>query len=344
MHTESSNPVNLILEAYELETTELTPTHRKDLRTYPPDVFVKLPETKWSNLDWKQVGLPYSIRTYSTHRSAWEERHGRKMPDLLQWKTYNKNLHELYHTSLVNRKMEVRKKLLSNLKHFKVEQADASLQSAIRLRIWDYLHRKEDAMWDPRGKRAFLDGLDIKHPRILHLGAGDGYDAMILISLYGGEAQLVDFDDFCMTDRFGKFPTDYPFIARDPKTNYWNVFNKDDFNIEYKVEDIHKLTFSKEFDIVISSGLIEHFPDKYKPLIFHLHRQFLKPGGHIIFTASRNYARLRAFYHLMSEKLNYMYRELMSAPQLGLYAHQNGFKILRCGYIKAHNLVVAKEK
>jgi hypothetical protein len=74
--------------------------------------------------------------------------------------------------------------------------------------------RVQDAVWDPPGKRALFQGLDLKRPEILYLGAADGYEAMQLLATYpGGHAVLVDYDDFCRTDRFGKFPEAYPFLG-----------------------------------------------------------------------------------------------------------------------------------
>ncbi len=343
MRSETYNPVDMILQAYELDTTRMPLVNSHELQTQPPDVCIKLPETNWSSLDWKQTGKPYRIQSVAAERVLWEKKKGRKMPELMQWKRYNTNLHELLNSQPASRRMEVRKSLLANLKKFRLDQADEAVQNAIKLKIWNYLHRKEDALWDPRGKRTFFSGLKVKKPRILLLGAADGYDAMVMLSMYGGQAQLVDYDDFCKTDRFGKFPDAYPFLSRAPQTQHWHVHNKKDFDIEYVVKDIHKLNYGKEFDIVMSAGLIEHYPDKYKPLVFHLHRQFLKPDGYAILTASRNYAKLRTFYHLMNDRLNFTYRELMTAPQLGLLTHQNGFRIMRCGYVKAHNIVIAKE-
>jgi hypothetical protein len=42
--------------------------------------------------------------------------------------------------------------------------------------------------------------------------------------------------------------------------------------------------------------------------------------------------------------MNFGYRELMTPQQLGLYVYENGFDILRAGYIKAHNGVIAKAR
>jgi len=44
----------------------------------------------------------------------------------------------------------------------------------------------------------------------------------------------------------------------------------------------------------------------------------------------------------MSDYMNYGYRELMDIQQMGLYAWEHGFDILRAGYIKAHNGLICK--
>ena len=79
-----------------------------------------------------------------------------------------------------------------------------------------------------------------------------------------------------------------------------------------------------------------------EPLAFEWHRQFLKPGGYAVITTPRRQLRSKAFYIAMGEIMNYGYRELMDTRQMGLYAYENGFDILRAGYIKAHNGLVAK--
>ena len=68
----------------------------------------------------------------------------------------------------------------------------------------------------------------------------------------------------------------------------------------------------------------------------------MKPGGYVIVTTPRDQARSRAWYWVMSDLLNYGYRELMTVGQMGLYARENGFDILRAGVIKAHNGIICK--
>jgi 2-polyprenyl-3-methyl-5-hydroxy-6-metoxy-1,4-benzoquinol methylase len=108
-------------------------------------------------------------------------------------------------------------------------------------------------------------------------------------------------------------------------------------SIDYEVADIRDLTYGREFDLVVSVGLIEHFPDEYKPVAFDFHRRFVKPGGYVIMTTPRDQLRSRAYYSIMSDRLNFGYRELMDVWQMGRYAHENGLDILRAGVIKAHN-------
>ena len=88
-------------------------------------------------------------------------------------------------------------------------------------------------------------------------------------------------------------------------------------DIEFEVEDIRNLKYGREFDIVVSIGLIEHFPDEHKGLAFEFHRRFVKPGGYVIITTPRDQLRSRAWYHVMADELNYGYRELMDVRSDG---------------------------
>jgi hypothetical protein len=212
-----------------------------------------------------------------------------------------------------------------------------------RLAIWNKIHRVEDAVWDPRGKRALFQGLDVKRPKILFLGSAEGYEAMQLMAMYpGGHAVLVDYDDFCRDVRFGEFPAAYPFLGTDPSTGHKRVWYRDQMSIDFEVRDIRDLDYGPEFDVVLSVGLIEHFPDEYKPLALDFHRRFVKPGGWVVMTTPRNQLRSRAYYNIMSDRLNFGYRELMDVWQMGLYATENGFDIRRAGVIKAHNGLLCK--
>ena len=334
---------NLFLETYELETTEITQTYRTELRTSPPDVFKTEDTSNWRALRWEQIGKPLNITNVASNKKRWEEKNGGEMPEIIQWRHYNRILHELFNSDMSEIRKVTRKKFLSKLKGFRLKEADDNLQKMIHLKLWYNIHHKDDAIWDPRGKRAMFENLEVDKPRILVLGAADGYDGMLLASLYpGSEVVMVDFDDFCLTDRFGKFPDEYPFIAKHPKTGYWNVFHKSDFKIYFEVNDIFNLKYGRSFDIILSSGLLEHFPDKYKPLIFHIHRQFLKSNGYAILTSMRNNLKMRTFFNLIGDLLNYSYHELMDLKQLGLYATENGFKVIRASYIKGHNSIIAQ--
>jgi len=328
-----------------LGQTGTTPYYRYDTRTTPPDVFEDVSTTHWSDLTWGDLGRPYLVDNYSSHRRRWENERGEEMPVEVQWEHFNRRFHALFMEDPDASTVRARRDLMEHLKEADLHGAMEVVQGLMQTKIWNYVHRVQDAVWDPRGKRALFEGLDVEKPNVLFLGAADGYEAMQLLAMYpGGHAVLVDYDEFCRTDRFGAFPEAYPFLGDDPTTGSTTVYHREDFDIDFVVRDIRDLDYGKEFDIVLSVGLIEHFPDEYKPLVFDFHRRFLKPGGYAIMTTPRRQLRSKLFYVAMGNLMNYGYRELMDARQLGLYAYENGFDILRAGYIKAHNGLIAQAR
>lgn len=329
----------------ELERMVRRATHLEDLRTGPPDVFVDVSDTDWSMLRWGELGRPTLVLNYSRRRREWEAERGEAMPVPVQWEHFNRSFHALFSSDVPARLDAARRRLAGRLLRLDLPAVRETVRELFQLAVWNYVQRVEDAVWDPRGKRALFEGLDVKRPKVLFLGAADGYEAMQLLAQYpGGHAVLVDYDEFCRTERFGKFPRTYPFLGRNPRTGGWAVHRPDDLSIDFHVSDIRDLDFGAEFDIVLSVGLVEHFPDEHKPLVMEWHRKFLKPGGYAIMTTPRRQWRSRAFYLAMGEIMNYGYRELMDERQLGLYAYEGGFEVLRCGYIKAHNGVIARPR
>lgn len=331
--------------AVPLERFERLSAYVVDTRTTPPDLFVDESATDWRRLTWKELGRPYEVRNTSKHRRRWEGEQGREMPVPVQWEHFNRRFHELFSTDVPARQAELRERLGAGARALDLHELGETLRELAQLRIWNKVHRVEDAVWDPRGKRALFEGLGVKRPKILFLGAADGYEGMQLAALYpGAHVVMVDYDDFCRTERFGNFPGAYPFLGKDPATGGWKVYRREDFDVDFVVADIRDLKYGPEFDLVVSIGLVEHFPDEHKPLVFDFHRRFLKPGGHAIVTTPRKQLRSKAFYLAMGEIMNYGYRELMDARQLGLYAWENGFDVLRAGYIKAHNGLILKAR
>ena len=319
------------------------PSHVRDLRNTPPDVFKDVSYTNWNELSWEKVNRPYKVDKWAEGKKLWEQKHDQSMPVKAGWKHFNYHFHHLFLKDVPQEKQQARSKILSSLGSLDMHGAGEALQELVQLLVWNKVHRVEDAIWDPRGKRALFEGLDVESPEVLFLGAADGYEAMQLLAQYpGGHAVLVDYDEFCKTDRFGKFPRQYPFLGNNPATGSETIYYRDDLNIDFEVKDIRDLNYGKEFDIVVSIGLIEHFPDDYKHEAFEMHRRFLKPGGYAILTTPRNQLRSKAFYTIMSDYMNYGYRELMDIYQMGLYAWENGFDIQRTGYIKAHNGLICK--
>jgi hypothetical protein len=313
-------------------------THVIDTRDAAPDMFVDVSATDWSRLRWGDVKRPYRVEKWAEDKRAWERANGQPLPVLEGWRRFNRNFHELFATDVPAAQARARDELKAAVASFDAHGAREAIEELLQLAIWNRVHRVEDAVWDPRGKRALFEGLDVKRPRILFLGSAEGYEAMQLLAMYpGGHATLVDYDDFCRDVRFAEFPAAYPFLGVDPATGHRRVWYKDELAIDFEVKDIRDLDRGAEFDVVLSVGLIEHFPDEFKAAAFELHRRFVKPGGWVIMTTPRNQLRSRVYYNVMSDRLNFGYRELMDVWQMGLYATENGFDVRRAGVIKAHN-------
>lgn len=325
--------------------TELRDTYRIDLRRTERDVFADAPSIDWSRLTWKEAGRPFLVQNWSREKLAWEEQNRDELPVPEAWSMFNKSFQSLFDTDPIAARADALRREGRALTRLQLAEAREAALEIVQWTIWNRAQRVEDTIWDPRGKRSLFAGLDVHRPRILFLGAADGYEAMLLSAMYpGGSAVLVDYDPWCVEGRFGAFPDAYPFLGTNPRTGGERVWHRDEMQIDYVVSDIRDLEFEREFDIVVSIGLVEHFPDEYKPLAFAFHRKFLKPGGHVILTTPRLHPRTRLFYRLFGDIMNYSYRELMDVRQLGLFTWENGFRIERHGQIKTHNGIIARAR
>ncbi|MGM0863421.1 MAG: class I SAM-dependent methyltransferase [Bacillota bacterium] len=329
------------------EETYLHPSYRVDKRQFTEreyNKFVKLRGVRdWSTLSWKDVGKPYEVTTFAKEKKEWESENGKVLPVHTSWEMFNRSFHEWFVKDVPAELNQSRKRFISNALKLNVKETAAALGEHLRLHLWNYVHRIQDGVWDPRGKRALFEGLDVVKPRILFLGAAEGYEAMQLAAMYpGSEIVLVDYDPFCRDTRYREFPDTYPYLGHNPSTGAYKIYYKNDFPTTYIVDDIRHLSFGKEFDIVLSVGLLEHFPDEYKSEVVEWHRKFLKPKGYMVLTTPRAQLKSKIYYEVMSDVMNHTYRELMTIEQMGLYLYENGVDILQHGYIKVHNGIIAK--
>lgn len=170
-------------------------TYRVDTRDAPPDVFVDVGATDWTRLSWQSVGRPYRVERWAAEKKEWEAEHGSATPVKESWIRFNRHFHELFTTDMPAALARTRAELVNKAARLNLRGVSETTRELLQLAMWNYVHRVEDAVWDPRGKRALFDGLDMKRPRILYLGAADGYEAMQLLAMYpGGHAMLVDYD------------------------------------------------------------------------------------------------------------------------------------------------------
>ncbi|MGD6877907.1 class I SAM-dependent methyltransferase [Bacillus infantis] len=331
------------------EETSLLPSYRRDMREYTEKQagrFIKMNTVRdWSLLSWKDIGKPYEVTSFAKEKHDWERENEKELPVHTSWEMFNRSFHQWFVKDVPAEMDRSKKDFLKNAAMMKPRAAKSALGELVRLSLWNYVHRIQDGIWDPRGKRGLFANLDLEKPRILFLGAAEGYEAMQLSAMYpGGEAVLVDYDPFCRDARFEEFPESYPFLGQNIQTGGRKAFYKNDFQIDYVVEDIRNLPYGKEFDIVLSVGLLEHFPDKMKPEVVDWHRSFVKPSGYIIMTTPRAQLRSKLYYEIMADVMNHTYRELMTVEQMGLYLYENGLEILQHGFIKVHNGIVARAR
>ena len=175
--------------------------YRLDLSTAPPDVFVDMGDTDWSRLTWKDVGRPYRVERWARDKREWEAERGAPLPVQEGWKKFNASFHKLFLTDTSEASRRARDEAIAAISRFDIHGAREAVAELVQMRVWNKVHMVEDAVWDPRGKRALFQGLGLHRPRILFLGAADGYEAMQLMAMYpGGQAVLVDYDDFCRTE------------------------------------------------------------------------------------------------------------------------------------------------
>jgi hypothetical protein len=348
METKSLMTETLFLDG--LGETKLEKSYRMDLRqNYSEKEYNKYIKKNhvldWSLLTWREVGKPFEVKNMSKHRKQWEKDNDGSMPVKTSWEYFNKAFHEWFAKDVPKELQESKAAFFRSLASFRPAEVKMALGEMVKIQLWNFAHRIEDGIWDPRGKRELFAGLDVQKPRILFLGAAEGYEAMQLAAMYpGAEIVMVDYDPFCRDVRFGEFPEEYPFLGSNPGTGGSKVYYKGDFKVEYIVDDIRNVPFGKEFDIVLSVGLIEHFPDEHKPEAINWHREYLKPSGYAVMTTPRSQLKSKLYYQIMADIMNHTYRELMTVEQMGMYIYENGFDILSHGYIKVHNAVIAQPR
>ncbi len=154
--------------------------------------------------------------------------------------------------------------------------------------------------------RELLQGVVIKQPRVLELGAATGFLTRWLLSQYGGSGVLVDKSEASFR------------LYSAMKDNLKS-------HIIYIKKDLFQLHLQETFDLVCSFGLIEHFVDK--KAVLDVHRQFAAAHGIIVILVPLDTPLSRVFLSVHPE-LNLGYRELLSEKELHQILTGNGLEVL----------------
>ena len=144
-------------------------------------------------------------------------------------------------------------------------------------------------MWTWRIAHAYkklLKNIKLNDVRILELGSGSGTNSLELAKIFNvKEITLVDSNEKALE------------VSK-------KTFRNSGLNVNYLKRDVLKLNLKEKFDIVHSEGLIEHFYDKKRSLIFKKHIDMCNKGGLMLIFApyeNINYKIFRLIYKTINK-------------------------------------------
>lgn len=124
-----------------------------------------------------------------------------------------------------------------------------------------------------------------------------------------------------------------------------NWFNKEKFSIgKIETGDILTLNTDKKYDVVFSSGFIEHFENFGE--IIKIHADLTKQGGYVFITAPNFSGAIQKFLHTKLDKQNTDRHNLlaMDVEKWKKVLVGEGFDIVEAGYFGGFDFWVDKEK
>jgi SAM-dependent methyltransferase len=160
----------------------------------------------------------------------------------------------------------------------------------------------------------------------IELGGFPGYYAVFLRKYLNLDVTLLDY--------FVHEPITEQLLATNGlKSNDIHIIETDLFN--YAPE--------KQYDLVLSCGLIEHFTDTAD--IINRHIAFLKPGGTLFITLP-NFKALNGWFQKNFDKENYdkHHIDCMDPALLKAIVEKAGLKVKRAGYFGKFSLWLENEK
>ena len=168
------------------------------------------------------------------------------MPVKEGWKRFNRSFHHFFITDLPQEQARARSEMLNRLAHMDVHGARETMQELLCLAVWNRVHRVEDAVWDPRGKRALFAGTrrEASADSFSRRRRGVRGDAAAGdVSGRGSRARRLR---RILQDRSVRtFPEAYPFLGVDPATGHKRVWYREEMPIHYEVADIRDLTYGR---------------------------------------------------------------------------------------------------
>ncbi len=163
-----------------------------------------------------------------------------------------------------------------------------------------------------KGYGKLLEGVSLKNPRIIELGAGSGVNSISLSKILKSKSiTLVDFNK-----RAAEISRK---LAVDPSVEVRHV-NK----------NVLDLKTGGKFDIVHSEGLIEHFYGKDRMAVLKKHIDCCRKGGYIIIFVPRKSVQYSIFRWLVTKLGRWIWdEEPLSVKEMHEMCGQLGQKIIK---------------
>lgn len=203
---------------------------------------------------------------------------------------------------------------------------------------------QQDTILDLQGKARAFWQLDLpRDPDIVFFGAEAGWEASIVQALFGdgGHLTLID-NDPAAYERF--LAAEEEVVVKAPRGFGGKelVVRRDHARIEYLQADFFDVQPSRQYDVGIDWGIIEHYCDERKIAVLENFKRFIKNGGVEITSTPRDTVLVRLWYYAFREEMNFGYRELLDLDEVQGYLRDAGLDIEKSIRLPAHNIVASR--
>ncbi|MHC8521871.1 hypothetical protein ACPJHQ_12170 [Rossellomorea sp. H39__3] len=97
------------------------------------------------------MGRPFKVNRFSKEKKEWELREGKTLPVHASWEMFNRSFHDWFVKDVPESLSQNRKKIVGETLKLHLTSSVEAMKDHLRLHLWNYVHRIQDGIWDPRG-------------------------------------------------------------------------------------------------------------------------------------------------------------------------------------------------